>query len=464
MGLFDFLKRKELEEIEKLKSDLKRFQPILDIEKEVNRKTEEVDKLIGDRTNELNVTIKEKNKDIEKSEGEIKELTEKYESSLETYKRLRKEVGVYESKVDLIDYGVYEPVYDFEKSDEYREEQKRMVSLQKEMIKDKTAAICPTKWTIDGSEAKGRASTNKIIKLVLRAFNGETNTMIAKVKWNNVNQMQERIHKSFDAINKLGENSTVSIQSEYLELKIKELILEHEFQLKKQQEKEELRAVQEQIREEEKARREYEKAEKDAEKEEKTYESALEKARKEIEKLTGDKHEKMLAQIAKLEEELTEAQAKKERALSMAQQTKRGHVYVISNIGSFGENVYKIGMTRRLEPNDRVKELGDASVPFRFDVHAMIFSDEAPTLEKELHKAFSEKQVNLINYRKEFFNVSLDEIETHIKEVGIDAEFTRLPEAIEYRETLALLEKMNSTEELKTIDQEIENEFPSSLN
>ena len=311
-----------------------------------------------DKTNELNATIKEKTKDIDKSEAEIKELTEKYESSLETYKRLRKEVGVYESKVDLIEYGVYEPIYDFEKSDEYRDEQKRIVALQKEMIKDKTAAICPTKWTIDGSEAKGRASTNKIIKLVLRAFNGETNTLIAKVKWNNVNQMKERIQKSFDAINKLGENSTVSIQYEYLELKIKELILEHEFQLKKQQEKEELRAIQEQIREEEKAKREFEKAQKDAEKEEKTYESALDKARKEIEKLTGDKHEKMLAQIEKLEEELTEAQAKKERALSMAQQTKRGHVYVISNIGSFGENVYKIGMTRRLEPNDRSQRIG----------------------------------------------------------------------------------------------------------
>jgi len=197
---------------------------------------------------------------------------------------------------------------------------------------------------------------------------------------------------------------------------------------------------------------------------EKNYQSALEKARKEIEEVTGDKHDKLKAQIEKLELELKEAQEKKERAISMAQQTKRGHVYIISNIGSFGENIYKIGLTRRLEPTDRVKELGDASVPFKFDIHAMIYSDEAPTLEKELHQAFDDKKVNMLNYRKEFFNVSLDEIESQIKETGIEAEFTKLPEAIEYRETLAILQRMNSTETKKTIEQEIEEEFPSTLN
>ena len=147
----------------------------------------------------------------------------------------------------------------------------------------------------------------------------------------------------------------------------------------------------------------------------------------------------------------------------MAQQTKRGHVYIISNIGSFGENVYKIGMTRRLEPLDRVKELGDASVPFHFDIHAMIFSEEAPTLENELHKAFANKKVNMVNYRKEFFKVTLDEIEQKTKEIGLGTEFLRLPEANEYKETLAMLEKLNSKLEYITLDQIIAAEFPSSL-
>ena len=146
-----------------------------------------------------------------------------------------------------------------------------------------------------------------------------------------------------------------------------------------------------------------------------------------------------------------------------AQQTKRGHVYIISNIGSFGENVFKIGLTRRLEPIDRVKELGDASVPFQFDLHAMIFSEDAPTLELALHNAFDDRKVNMINYRKEFFNVTIDEIERKLKEIDISAELIRLPEAMEYRETMAILERMRNPINKKTIEQEIKNEFPESL-
>lgn len=453
MGLFDFLKKKEFDEIKQLQENLEKFKPISNIDEEIEKKTKELDGIIASKSTEINNILEEQST-----------LNSKYQDSLETYKKLRKEVGIYESKLDLIEFGIYEPIYEFEKSDEYRDEQKRIIELQKDMIKQETAAICTTNWTVDGSEAKGRASTKRNIKLVLRAFNGECNSLIAKVKWNNVNQMKERINKSYEAINKLGKSSTISIEYDYLELKIKELILEHEFQLKKQKEKEELRAIQAEMREEEKAKREFEKAQKDAEKEEKNYQSALEKARKEISEVTGEKYNKLQIQIEKLEQELKEAQEKKERAMSMAQQTKRGHVYIISNIGSFGENIYKIGLTRRLEPTDRIKELGDASVPFKFDIHAMIYSDEAPTLEKELHRAFDDKKVNMLNYRKEFFNVTLDEIENQINETGIEAEFTKLPEAIEYRETLAILNKMNSTETVKTIEQEIEEEFPSSLN
>jgi hypothetical protein len=298
---------------------------------------------------------------------------------------------------------------------------------------------------------------------MLRAFNGECDVLISKVKWNNVNQMKERMQKLFDAINKLGQGFQVYLNNQYLDLKRKELILEYEYQSKRQQEKEEMKAIQEELREEEKAKREFEQAQREAEKEEAVYQKALDKARKEIEAASGEKQDKLQSQIDKLEQELKEAQEKKERALSMAQQTKRGHVYIISNIGSFGENVYKIGMTRRLEPIDRVRELGDASVPFQFDIHAMIYSEAAPTLENELHKAFTNKKVNMLNYRKEFFSVTLDEIEEKVKEIGLEAEFSRLPEAMEYRETLAILEKFNSQITPKTVDELIAEEFPSSL-
>ena len=452
MGLFDFLKKKELEEIAQLKIELDRFKPIKDIEAERTKRRNEIEGLVSSREKELS--------DLK---NDFSKLKSDYSNALETYTKIRKEISLYENKLDLIEFGVYEPIYEFDKSDEYRQEQNKIIELQKEMISSERAAICRTNWTIDGSEAKGKASTKKYIKLTLRAFNGECESLIAKVKWNNVNQMKERITKSFETINKIGESQTVSIQTEYLELKIKELVLEYEYQLKKQNEREELRSAQEALREEEKARREYEQAQKEAEKEEANYQKALEKARKEIESTTGEKHDQLQAQIVKLEQELKEAHERKERALSMAQQTKRGHVYIISNIGSFGEQVYKIGMTRRLEPEDRIKELGDASVPFQFDIHAMVFSEDAPSLENELHKAFANRKVNLLNFKKEFFKVTLEEIEIKVKSLGLECEFIRVPEAMEYRETLAIMAKLNSSEPKNTIEEMIENEFPNSL-
>jgi len=452
MGLFDFLKKKEFEEINQLKSQLERYKPITDVEVEATNQKRNLEQLINTKKSE-----------IQNIENNLNNLNSDYQNSLETYTKLRKEVSLFESKLDLIEFGIYEPVYDFEKSDDYRNEQNKIIALQKTMISDDTAAICNTSWTVEGSEAKGKAVIKVYKKLMLRAFNGECDVLIAKVKWNNVNQMKERMQKLFDAINKLGQGFNVHLSNQYLNLKRKELILEHEYQTKRQQEKEEMRAIQEELREEEKAKREFEQAQREAEKEEANYQKALDKARKEIELATGEKHDKLQSQIEKLEQELKEAQEKKERALSMAQQTKRGHVYIISNIGSFGENVYKIGMTRRLEPTDRVKELGDASVPFQFDIHAMIYSDEAPTLENELHKAFTDKKVNMLNYRKEFFNVTLDEIEQKTKEIGLDAEFSRLPEAMEYRETLAILEKLNAQVEPITVEQLVAEEFPSTL-
>ena len=464
MGLLDFLKRKELLGIKFLKEQLVKYQPIINIEAEIEKNRNEFQSLILAKEAELNSIAENKTQVIKNIQNDLDKLNLDYQTALETYTRLRKDVGLFESKLDLIEYGIYEPVYDFEKSEEYRSEQSRIIEKQKSMIQSESAATCSTTWTIDGSEAKGRASTKRFIKLVLRAFNGECGTLIAKVKWNNINQIKERVQKSYETLNKLGESQSVSLSYKYLDLKLKEITLEYEYQAKRQAEKEEMRAIQEELREEEKARREFEQAQRQAEKEEETFQRALLKARKEVEKATGELQEQLNSKILVLEQELLFAQEKKERAISMAQQTKRGHVYIISNIGSFGENVYKIGMTRRLEPIDRVRELGDASVPFQFDVHAMIYSDEARTLENELHKAFSNKKVNMLNYRKEFFNVSLEEIENKISELGFEAEFTILPEAMQYRETLALLEKLNSQIEVRTIEDIIAEDYPTSLN
>lgn len=229
------------------------------------------------------------------------------------------------------------------------------------------------------------------------------------------------------------------ITEAYVDLKLQELHLVHEYQEKVQAEKEEQRRIREQMREEEIAQRELEKARQEAEREEKRYGDALIKARQEVELAAGEKQQKLLSQIEALQRRLEEAHANKERAIARAQMTRSGHVYVISNIGSFGEDVYKIGMTRRLDPLDRVRELGDASVPFQFDVHAVIYSNDAPGLESVLHRAFQNRRINRVNERKEFFNVTIDEIAQVVRQHHAEIELTRVAEAKEYRQSLAMI-------------------------
>jgi hypothetical protein len=211
----------------------------------------------------------------------------------------------------------------------------------------------------------------------------------------------------------------------------------------RQRDIEEQRRIKEQIREEEKARREIERALREAAKEEELLQKAMEKVKSQLAEANEEQRAKYEAQIAELELKWKEAEERNQRALSMAQQTKSGHVYVISNIGSFGENVYKIGMTRRLEPLDRVRELSDASVPFAFDVHAMIWSNDAPGLEDQLHKKFALSQINKVNYRKEFFRVSLKEIRQEIEKDVSEIQWTMTSEAREYHESQAIEKLLN---------------------
>jgi Rad3-related DNA helicase len=297
-------------------------------------------------------------------------------------------------------------------------------------------------------------------KLILYAFNGECDSIISKVKWNNATKMEERIEKAFKDINKLGEVFSIYITDYFKNLKIEELSLTHEYEEKKYQEKEEQKRIREQMREEDRAQKELEKEQREAEDEEKRFQKALDKARKELGSVSQNELEELNKQISSLEQRLKDAHERKERALSMAQMTKVGHIYVISNIGSFGVGVVKIGMTRRLDPLDRVKELGDASVPFQFDIHAIIHSENAPELERQLHKKFQDQRLNRINSRKEFFRVGLEEIEEFVKgHLNAQIEFTLLAEAREYRETIYLSNTPLDTS-LETTN---EKEFPKSL-
>jgi hypothetical protein len=206
----------------------------------------------------------------------------------------------------------------------------------------------------------------------------------------------------------------------------------------KDRDREEQRRIREQIREEERARREIERALRDAAKEEDGLRKAMTKALAQAARANDEQRTAFEMQVAELERRLAEAEVKNQRALSMAQQTKAGHVYVISNVGSFGEHVFKVGMTRRLDPLDRVRELGDASVPFPFDIHAMTWAEDAPALENVLHKRFVADQVNKVNPRKEFFKISLESLRGVVEERGLQTTWTLAAAASQYRETLAI--------------------------
>ncbi|MCW8834171.1 MAG: DUF4041 domain-containing protein, partial [Colwellia sp.] len=278
------------------------------------------------------------------------------------------------------------------------------------------------------------------IHFAVDAFNGKVDSALAKVKHDNFGKIKQEIIDAFALVNHNGAPfRSARINQSFLDARQEELkwaVSTHEL---RQIELAEQREIKQQIREEEKARKEMEKAIKEAEKEERMIQKALEKARAELANANAEQRKEFEAQLADLEGKLEEAEERGQRAISMAQQTRRGHVYVISNIGSFGENVFKIGMTRRLEPLDRVKELGDASVPFSFDVHAMLYSEDAPSLEKELHKRFNRESVNKVNPRKEFFRTSLAEIKQMVDQQGVtEVHWTMKAEATEYRESIAI--------------------------
>ncbi len=277
------------------------------------------------------------------------------------------------------------------------------------------------------------------INFILDAFNGKVDSILSKVKKDNYGTLEQKIKDAYQVVNNNGRAfRNAIITPEYLTSRIDELKWAVIAQELKWQEQDEQRRIKEQIREEEKARRDFEKAIKEAQKEEETLKKLIEKAQKEVAQASEEQKSKYEDRLRELEGKLKIAEDKNQRAISMAQQTKSGNVYIISNIGSFGENVYKIGMTRRLEPLDRVRELGDASVPFEFDVHSMIFSDNAPGLERELHKKFLRLQMNKVNPRKEFFKVTLADIKAEVESMNINAKWTMTADAIHYRESLVI--------------------------
>lgn len=399
----------------------------------------------------INTQIQEKTNMLNQLQTKYESETKKLNNSIDNAKielavlnneieEKKEEIFTLDDNILLQEFGLYEPVYDFATSEEYKDELDKIREKQKLMVKEKTAATCEREWTVDGSRAKGRQMTNNNIKQILRTFNNECDSLIQKVKFNNIDKIEQRIEKSYEQLNKMNSSNEISLSKKYKNLKLQELNLAYEYQQKKQQEKEEERERRAEIREQKQLEQEIKRAREKILKEKKQFNNAIKEAEQRLKNANNETEiEELRNKIAELNNKIKEID-KEEKVIDYREKSpKAGYVYIISNIGAFGENVYKIGMTRRLEPMERVRELGDASVPFPFDVHALIFSEDAPSLESKLHKHFYNNRVNKTNNRKEFYNVPLNDIENIVKE-NYDKviEFNKLHEAQEYRESLKI--------------------------
>jgi len=403
----------------------RRLKPVLDAEQEALRIREAAAQAEHEST-----------KAIRARESSLAELSSKYTLGVKRLEEVASEVAKFEENLENIEVGLYQPHFTYEDSESYKAAIERIRATQKQLIRSGEATQCNTTWTVSGSAREGERMVRQTEKLILRAFNAESEAAVANVTWNNYEKMRARIEKAFDVLNKHGTVLQVSLTHAYQRARLKELQLVYEAAERKRIEREEQRQQRIAQREEEKVQKELQRAQEEAAREEVKFEKALVKAREELSDAQDAERDAMQSRIAVLEADLAAAHDKKERALAQAQLTKVGHIYIISNIGAFGDGVVKIGMTRRLEPEERVRELGDASVPFPFDLHALIYSDNAPELEARFHEHFRGRRVNWSNNRKEFFQIQLSEIQTAIRDLGLKTELKLLAEAREYRETM----------------------------
>ncbi|MFD1991066.1 DUF4041 domain-containing protein [Paenibacillus nicotianae] len=379
-------------------------------------------------------TINNLNVELEKLDKKLINKNIEYEE----FKELKKSLILLREEKDLQEVAFYKSIFPFNTTEKFKDELFENNLKQKEMIKLKKVINSEIDWTVNGSVREGRKMTDLNIKSMIRSYNTECDNAISNLKYSTFNSTVTRINKSRDAINKLNEKNVLSISESYHKLKLKELRLVYELKIFEKNEKETLRIFREEERERKKVEQETKEKLLELSLHEKQVEKQLVDLNKEFIQTNGE-NVSLLNKIKKLEDSLALVLKKREEIHQRHLIGKSGYVYIISNIGTLGENIYKIGMTRRLEPSDRIKELSGAAVPFEYDVHAMILTDDAPRLENHLHSVFHSNRVNLINNRKEFFNVTLDKIKKEVFSIiGKNVVFEDMPQALQYFETLSI--------------------------
>ena len=357
---------------------------------------------------------------------------------------IEEEINLANDTLELQEFGFFERRYNFSDSTRYKDALDTLRMGQKDMVKNGRAGEIISPMLLDNSQSKGRAMQNQLIKAAIRGFNGEADALLVKVTVSNVDKKVQALRKAFEQINKMYQRNMVCLTLPYLESKIEELRLAAEYEMQKQEEKELLREQRAKEKEDKKLQAEIANRRKQLEKDRKHFKQMLANVEEIIKTASPDEIDKLKSQLSEYQDKLSELDEIEEDIDYREGHATAGYVYIISNIGAFGEDVYKIGVTRRLEPTDRIRELGSASVPFQFDVHALIFSEEAFALESELHNKFAKYKVNKVNGRKEYFKVPFAEIKAVLdshKELAI--ELTETAEAFEYRQGILMETKTN---------------------
>ncbi len=323
----------------------------------------------------------------------------------------------------LQDVGIYRYHHPLEDAAAYKARLGVINGRIDDVVRANQAVLAADLFTFDGSLARGRKMVGDLSRLMLRAYNAEADNCVRSLRNGNISTAKKRLESAMNSIQKLGVIMEIRVNPSYHQLRVEELELTADYQMRVQEEKEKAREERELLREQRKAEQELAAERERLEKEKTHYETAVDQLRANGDHAAADELAERLAQIQQAIE------ANDYRTANI----RAGYIYVISNLGALGPNIVKIGMTRRLEPRDRVRELGDASVPFLYDTHALFFSDDAVTLENELHKAFTHRRVNFVNERREFFFATPTEVrEVLMQKVGGLLEYNDTPEAPEY--------------------------------
>lgn len=374
---------------------------------------------------------------IEQSKAEYKRISATIEQEKSRLLELKKMVLVAEDEVETESFCLYEPKFKFQNIEDYDKKIKEIRNQEKQLVKDKIAISTDQHVTLNSNQRDGRNLVSMYAKSCLRSFNNECDIIISQAKYFNYDKCSNRIQIAYNQINELGSPLNISISPLYLYLKFDELQLSLDYAIIKKTERERMLEYRQQLRENEQLEKELEEAREKVEKEKQHYMRAIAMIDAQMEHCEDDsitvelnnQRDDIVKHIAEINGEI--------EAIDYRQANVRaGYVYVISNIGSFGEGVVKIGMTRRLDPDDRIYELSGASVPFAYDVHAMIFTDDAPKLEASIHRTLQHRRVNKVNSRKEFYFATVDEVKQIVyKELGSTTEFVTFAEAQQYRES-----------------------------